>query len=144
MSRKRLRSRKKLVEQLEQARKKDQEADRELAALAQAMLHLCEEKDVEPETLLYQIGLLDHIAMKVLVRKHAKEFLGEDKENPGKKRLKLVHDDFGRLIQVIQDRAFASLKEADKRMEAKKEQERREAPKASGKPGIDYEPYYIR
>jgi hypothetical protein len=144
MSRKKLRSRKKLVEQLEQARKKDQEVDRELAALAQAMLHLCEEKDVEPETLLYQIGLLDHIAMKVLMRKHAKEFLGEDGENISKKRLKLVHDDFGRLIQVIQDCAFSSLKEADRKMGAKKESEPQKDPKANGKPGIDYGPYYIR
>ncbi|MHC1709401.1 MAG: hypothetical protein AB9819_03220 [Methanomassiliicoccales archaeon] len=144
MSKKKLRTRKKLVEQLEQARKKDQEADRELAALAQAMLHLCEERDVEPETLLYQIGLLDHIAMKVLVRKHAKEFLGEGEENIGKKKLKLVHDDFGRLIQVIQDCAFRSLKEADRKMEAKREQDNHESPKGSSKPRIDYGPYYIR
>ncbi|KAF5044232.1 hypothetical protein DSECCO2_493930 [anaerobic digester metagenome] len=144
MSRKKLRGRKKLVEQLEQARKKDQEADHELAALAQAMLHLCEEKDVEPETLLYQIGLLDQIAVKVLMRKHAKEFLGEDKENVGRKRLKLVHDDFGRLIQVIQDCAFGSLNEADRKVNDKKERETQEKSKGSDRSKIDYGPYYIR
>ncbi len=144
MSRKRLRGRKKLVEQLERAREKDQEADKELAALGQAMLHLCEERDVEPETLLYQIGLLDHIAMKVLMRKHAKEFLGDGKENVRKKRLKMVHDDFGRLIQVIQDLAFDSLNEADKKMTAQKETEAQRDPKPPGKSRIDYGPYYIR
>jgi len=144
MSKNKLRSRKKMVEQLDQARKKDQEADRELAALAQAMLHLCQEKDVEPETLLYQIGLLDHIAMKVLMRKHAKEFLGEGKENIGKRKLKLVHEDFGRLIQVIQDSAFSSLKEADRMMGTKKEQDKQEGQNGSGKHKIDYGPYYIR
>ncbi|OPX62718.1 MAG: hypothetical protein A4E29_00492 [Methanomassiliicoccales archaeon PtaB.Bin134] len=141
MSRK-LRGRKRLVEQLERAREKDKDADKQLADLARSMLRVCREKDVEPETLLFQLELLDQVALEVLMRKYFSEFM-EDEGGMGKKRKKQVHEDLGRLVQVIQEQARRSLKGADRELSRRKGS-LPEGPKQPPKPLIDYSPHYIR
>ena len=140
MTRKHLRSRKKLNQDVTIARTKDQEAIDIIADLGTSMLTVCQERDVEPETMLYELVLLMRLARDEMLRKYATQFINPDGKPWTKKQRSLIYDDYDRLGKVINEQCTEALKDTDRRMriaEAGSEQ------RAIGcKKNVD-RPYYI-
>lgn len=140
MTRKHLRSRKKLNQDVTIARTKDQEAIDIIADLGTHMLTVCQERDVEPETLLYELVLLMKIGRDEMLRKYATQFSNPDGKPWTKKQKSLIYDDYDRLGKVINEQCTEALKDTDQRMsivEAGSEQ------RSIGCKKNDGRPYYI-
>jgi len=140
LTRKHLRSRKKLNQDVSIARTKDQEAIDIIADLGTSMLTVCQERDVEPETLLYELVLLIRIARDEMLRKYATQFSNPDGKPWTKKQKSLIYDDYDRLGKVINEQCTGALKDTDRRVrsaEAGSEQ------RSIGCKKNDSRPYYI-
>lgn len=140
MTRKHLRSRKKLNQDVMIARTKDQEAIDKIVDLGTSILTVCQERDIEPETLLYELVLLMRIARDEMLRKYAMQFSNPDGKPWTKKQKSLIYDDYDRLGKVINEQCTEALKDTDRRMrsaEAGSEQ------RAIGFKKNDGRPYYI-
>jgi len=116
MTRKHLRSRKKLNQDVTIARTKDQEAIDIIADLGTSMLTVCQERDVEPETLLYELVLLIRVARDEMLRKYATQFNKPEGKPWTKKQKLLIYDDYDRLGKVINEQCTEALKDTDRRM----------------------------
>lgn len=116
MTRKHLRSRKKLDQDVTIARTKDQEAIDVIADLGTSMLRVCQERDVEPETLLYELVLLMRIGRDEMLKKYATQFSNPDGKPWTKKQRSLIYDDYDRLGKVINEQCTEALRDTDRRM----------------------------
>ena len=137
MTRKHLRSRKKLNQDVTIARTKDQEAIDIIADLGTSMLTVCQERDVEPETLLYELVLLIRIARDEMLKKYSTQFNNPEGKPWTKKQKLLVYDDYDRLGNVINEQCTEALKDTDRRMknaEADSEQRAIGCKKNDGRP----------
>ena len=140
MTRKHLRSRKKLNQDVTIARTKDQEAIDIISDLGTSMLTVCQERDVEPETLLYELVLLMRIARDEMLRKYKTQFNNPEGKPWTEKQKLLIYDDYDRLGNVINEQCTEALKDTDRRMKnAEADSER----KAIGCKKNDGRPYYI-
>jgi len=116
LTRKHLRSRKDLNEEVVSARTKDKEAIDIIADLGTSMLTVCQERDVEPETLLYELVLLMRIARDEMMRKYSTQLCNPDGRPWTKKQRKLVCDDYNRLWDIINEQCVEVLGNTDWRM----------------------------
>lgn len=110
MSKDKLRGRKKVEQQVREARMKDQEADAQLNEMLKGVIDLCERTDIEPETLLYRLGILTHVARKVLLRKQ-QEMFGPKGKEIDKKQMKLIREDYFRLLQTLDQQSLLAMME---------------------------------
>jgi hypothetical protein len=140
LTRKHLRSRKKLSQDVTIARTKDQEAIDIITDLGTSMLTVCQERDVEPETLLYELVLLIRTARDEMLRKYATQFSNPDGKPWTKKQKMLIYDDYDRLGNIINKQCNEALEDTDRRIrvgEAGSEE------KAIGCKKNGERPYYI-
>ena len=140
MTRKHLRSRKELSKDITLARVKDQEAIDIIADLGTSMLTVCQERDVEPETMLYELVLLIRIARDEMLKKYSTQFSNPEGKPWTKKQKLLIYDDYDRLGNVINEQCTEALKETDRRMRAAESGSEQRA--IGCKKNVD-RPYYI-
>lgn len=139
MTRKHLRSRKELDEHITFARTKDKDAINTIADLGTAMLKVCQENDVEPESMLYECVLLTKIAQDEMMRKYAAQFQNPNGRPWTKKQKELIGDDYNRLWDVISEQCVNALRGAEWKMKhIKTEIEHSLKPRNS-----DDRPFYI-
>jgi len=98
------------------ARVKDQEAIDIIADLGTSMLTVCQERDVEPETMLYELVLLIRIARDEMLKKYSTQFSNPEGKPWTKKQKLLIYDDYDRLGNVINEQCTEALKDTDRRM----------------------------
>lgn len=125
MTRKHLRSRKELVKSIEHGREKDTEAIGIIKGLGTSMLKVCEEKDVEPESMLSELILLTMIANGVLMKKYRTQFPNPDGKPWTKRQERRIHDDIDRLWSLLREDCANTLGDIDEAMrgvEDKKDQ----------------------
>jgi len=104
------------------------------------MLTVCQERDVEPETLLYELVLLIRIARDEMLRKYATQFNNLEGKPWTKKQRSLIYDDYDRLGKVINEQCTEALKDTDRRMRSA---EAGSEKRATGCKKNDGRPYYI-
>lgn len=113
MTRKHLRSRKELVNNINRGREKDKEAMSVIVELGTSMLKVCEEKDVEPESMISELILLTIIANNVLMKKYQTQFPNHDGKPWTKGQERQIHDDIDRLWEILRDGCINTLNEVD-------------------------------
>jgi len=140
LTKKHLRSRKKLSQDVTIARTKDQEALDIIADLGTSMLTVCQERDVEPETLLYELVMLIRIARDEMLKKYAMQFNNPDGKPWTKKQKMLIYDDYERLGNVINEQCTKALEDTDRRIRADEAGHEQKAIRCKKN---DERPYYI-
>lgn len=143
MSKKKLRSMKEINKQIRAARSRDEEAEKELARLGRSMLDVCKENNVEPETMLVQLGLLTSIARRELVRKHSSEFIDPKQEPPGGKEKKVIIEDFQRMLTAISRQCDEAREDPDGNVDEPGVGKAQEGNRAGAKKKKDDRPHYI-
>lgn len=116
MTKKHLRSRRELVKSIEKGREKDTEAIGIIKGLGTSMLKVCEEKDVEPESMLSELILLTMIANGVLMKKYRTQFPNPDGKPWTKRQEERIHDDIDRLWSLLRDDCANTLSAIDHEM----------------------------
>jgi hypothetical protein len=78
-----------------------------------AMLEVCQDYDVEPESMLYECVLLTKIAQDEMMRKYAAQFKNPNERPWTKKQKEMIGDDYDRLWDVLSEQCVNALRDAE-------------------------------